>query len=152
MTAGRPRNTIESILSKHVKKAGDCWEWTGCLTIGGYGKTRAGYRHIMTHRYAYEQLVGQIPEGMFVCHRCDNRKCLNPAHLFLGTAQDNLRDSRDKGRFNAEKRYHTKPALVALIKRWSSLGMKPGKIARDLAMNNWTVLEIIRGRHWKEIA
>lgn len=73
---------------------GDCVEWAGLRFRDGYG--RVGSKQ--AHRVAWEQTYGPIPEGLFVLHRCDNRPCVNPEHLFLGTNTDNMQDMVAKGR------------------------------------------------------
>ena len=70
----------------------------GTTINGGYGHISVGGWPVLTHRFAYEQANGPIPGGMSVCHRCDNPPCCNPAHLFLGTHSDNMRDMVAKGR------------------------------------------------------
>lgn len=84
----------------------DCWEWRGEIIRGkspgkgGYGRFVYLDRRVSAHRFAWEASRGEIPEGLWVLHRCDNRKCCNVEHLFLGTRQDNIRDMCEKGRNN----------------------------------------------------
>lgn len=82
---------------QHTKGNG-CWPWIGRLSHVGYGQIKQHYRTRHAHRVSYELNVGPIPEGMLVCHRCDNRQCVNPDHLWLGTFGDNNRDRNAKGR------------------------------------------------------
>lgn len=99
--AGRPRTPIEERFWPKTKKVGDCLEWQGVRGKAGYGKTGAGGRGgktLLTHRLAWELTNGPIPEGMCVCHTCDNPPCVNPDHLWLGTHDDNMRDKVAKGR------------------------------------------------------
>jgi hypothetical protein len=80
-----------------------CLEWTGSVNkTTGYGKTRLDGRLIDAHRAAWIVTHGPIPEGMLVCHKCDNRRCIAPAHLFLGTHRDNMLDAHAKGRLNIQ--------------------------------------------------
>lgn len=83
--------------SKFVKgHKDDCWEWLG--KVFGYGKFAIGSKYRRSHRLAYVLYVGAIPRGLFVLHSCDNRCCVNPNHLWVGTQQDNMDDMVTKGR------------------------------------------------------
>lgn len=76
-----------------------CHEWRGARRAGGYGAVSVAVRQTdYAHRVAWQLAFGPIPDGMFVCHRCDNPPCCNPEHLFLGTNADNMRDMVAKGR------------------------------------------------------
>lgn len=93
----KPKRTIEERFWTKVAKRGpdECWLWTA-------GRDRHGYGHFdshSAHRTAWSLTNGAIPPGLFVCHRCDNRPCCNPSHLFTGTAKDNNRDMMEKGRY-----------------------------------------------------
>jgi hypothetical protein len=84
----------------YVKKTDSCWLWTGLTDKDGYGRifNLALRRSERAPRTAYRLTYGQIPEGLLVCHHCDNPRCVRPDHLFLGTWRDNLMDAMSKGR------------------------------------------------------
>lgn len=95
-----PKRVIDRFWSK-VNKTETCWEWTaGLFHPNGYGQFCAKeIPHIRTaHRFSWFLHNGTIPTGMFVCHHCDNPKCVRPSHLFLGTNSDNMKDCYRKGR------------------------------------------------------
>jgi hypothetical protein len=86
-------------LLNNSNEVNGCREWIR-KTSFGYGLTNIRNKNIFAHRAAYIAWKGEIPKGMFVCHTCDNRLCINPEHLFLGSSKDNLRDMMKKNRHN----------------------------------------------------
>lgn len=103
-----PRLTAEQALERNVQRgpSDGCWEWRGRRNHSGYGLIRVGdAKAVLVHRYAYQTWVGSIPAGLYVCHHCDNPSCCNPAHLFLGTDLDNIRDMQQKNRHAQHERH-----------------------------------------------
>jgi len=92
--------TLEQRFWSNVVNTLECWEWTGARTTRGYGALSVDGGPKYAHRLSYELNVGEITEGMCVCHHCDNPSCVRPDHLFLGTHKDNMRDCADKGRMS----------------------------------------------------
>lgn len=88
--------TEDDFLSR-CEQVGDCWEWKNALSHG-YGRVWHEGKVKRTHRVSYELFIGPIPTAMVVRHRCDNRKCVNPAHLEVGTQSDNIKDSLKRNR------------------------------------------------------
>lgn len=92
-------------LRYYIKIENNCWNWQGALNHGGYGKfSMKTYKNISAHRASYIIFKGKIADNLYVCHTCDNPKCVNPDHLWLGTNKDNQRDSIKKGRHRWQKK------------------------------------------------
>lgn len=111
----RRRGPLEVRFWRSVDKTDTCWNWTASVNTYGYGQIRdeAG-KYTTAHRVSYKLHSAAIPEGQSVLHRCDNRRCVNPAHLFLGTQADNMRDKTEKGRQARGDRHGMSRAQKAL--------------------------------------
>lgn len=98
------RATIDEVRERfnrfvhHGEAEDSCWGWTGRKGSAGYGEFKFWQKKHGTHRLSYELSIGEIPDGLCVLHRCDNRLCVNPSHLFVGSKGDNNRDRSAKGR------------------------------------------------------
>lgn len=84
-----------------------CLEWQGATYPNGYGAIKVDGKVMGTHRLSYTLTKGEIPEGLFVCHTCDNRLCIEPSHLWAGTARENVLDMHEKGRYRCAMRERT---------------------------------------------
>ncbi len=93
------KSVIDKFMEYHIPVTeSGCWIWLGASAGNGYGHISVNGKAIRVHRWSYSHFIGPIPEGLHVCHSCDVPACVNPAHLFLGTALDNKRDEIAKGR------------------------------------------------------
>jgi hypothetical protein len=97
-------NRLKQSYEKYVIRKDGCWDWSGCPSKP-YGSLQYGgkYKRIDAHRGSWIIHNGDIPKGLFICHTCDNKRCTNPDHLFLGTPTDNVLDMIKKGRNNTQR-------------------------------------------------
>lgn len=92
------KERLSFIFSKTILKKSGCIEWKGCVNSSGYGVLNFLGKMDYIHRIVYKLIIGEIPEEFQILHKCDNRPCINPNHLFLGTHQDNMDDMISKRR------------------------------------------------------
>jgi len=135
-----------------------CWEWAHARSPLGYGKAHIGRGHVtpvvLAHRVAWALANGEIPDGLLVLHRCDNPPCCNPAHLFLGTHEDNMRDMRSKGRSNVGVRHplaRFSDEAVRAIRAARRRGISVAAIAQWLGVPRSRVSRAATGRRWAHL-
>lgn len=138
-----------------VEKGPDCWLWTGSMA-GHYGKLRGAVAAIGAHRFSYELHHGPIPPGMVVMHSCDTPKCVNPAHLSVGTYKDNMDDMDRKGRRVIAALKGQECAQSKLnddMVRWmrSQRAMTPTEMGRHLGVDPNTVRAVLKRKTWKHV-
>ncbi len=142
----------------NVKTPAECWEWTASRNNRGWhGQWRAASGKIeLTHRAAWRLMVGEIPAGLFVLHKCDNPLCCNPSHLFLGTQSDNMKDMWGKGRARPGKRMgetHGNSKVTADLVRDIRSSKESGvELAKRLSISPTTICDIRKRRTWRHIA
>jgi hypothetical protein len=160
------RPLIERFAEKiQLNEQTGCWDWTAAHHEKGYGRIGINYKHHRAHRVAFSLFVGPIPDGMMVCHHCDNPGCCNPDHLFTGTTADNFRDMESKGRGSrkglylngchgnfkhgeANPRAKLTNSQVLEIRRLVAGGMKQRAVADMFAISRQNVSEICTRRSW----
>lgn len=123
-----------------------CWLWKGASKGNGYGHVKYKSRNIPAHRMAYQLFIGEVPESMDVCHVCDNRQCVNPDHLFLGSRSENMQDAKQKGRTSGGHRKHLKEHVVQEIKQRLSAGISVKKLSRVYGLSEHRINAIKSGR------
>ena len=139
-----------------------CWNFDGFIAPNGYGRLwdRGTRKKEYAHRFFYRAFVGESPAGMQVNHHCDNPRCVNPAHLFLGTQRDNILDAMNKGRItgppdhHGEKNWSAKLTWerVAQIRKQYSMGLSQYALARIYDVSRSAINHITSGRGWCENA
>ncbi len=140
------------VTSPHVSTP--CWNWTASIWSGGYGSFHFEGKDKKSHRHAWELTYGKIPDGLFACHHCDNKICVNPEHLFLGGARENQVDLITKGlRTIACGEGHGEAKLtkrqVIQIKKRRAKGHLLMAIAKDFNVSRSNISSICLNKSWR---
>lgn len=159
-TIGTPSAADEARLLSKVspEPTSGCWLWLGAYAANGYGEFTYGYRKEPAHRASWRILRGPPPADRFVCHRCDNPACVNPDHLFLGTARDNALDMNAKGRATtkrargelASKAKLTADQVIEARLRHEA-GERTGVLARHYGISSPAMGAILLRRNWRHV-
>ena len=151
----------------YVDKTLTCWLWNAGCFQNGYGQFRLGKKKVKAHRFAYMMCFGEIPVGKIVCHRCDNKKCVNPTHLFLGTHKDNAQDREKKNRHPHLNGYDKSgannpackitPLIVRTIRRYRKKGHTYSELQNGvefgfgIRISKSQVANIVHKRSWSNV-
>lgn len=136
----------------------ECWEWQSSLSSHGYGQMSAGKgggSPLSAHRISWELHRGPIPPRMFVLHHCDNRRCVNPAHLFIGTCHDNALDASAKGRLRHGEGHHaailTEQTVVLCRRLYAAHQASIRALARRYGVQQKAMSDAVHGKTWAHI-
>ena len=152
---------LEAKFWSKVDKTQSCWLWMAGRTSTGYGhmgRPRYSKRTQRAHRISWMLHYGEIPSGLDVCHHCDNRLCIRPNHLFLGTRQDNMKDAARKGRVFRPRGAHsgksklTESAVLDMRRRFSHTIESAARLGAEYGVSKHTALAAIYGTTWWYVA
>lgn len=140
------------LLKRISIKPNGCWWWTGSAVTGGYGNMSYKRQSLYTHRASWIVHNGPIPKGLSVLHRCDNRLCINPEHLYLGTQADNIADMHAKGRSKHRNgAILTDDEVIEIKLRLIEGCYSQTYLAALFGVSRSTILNINLGHNWKHI-
>ena len=135
----------------------DCWGWAGATTDWGYGVLRLdapSRRMALAHRVSWELHNGPVPDGLWILHRCDNPPCANPAHLYPGSHDANMRDAKSRRRMQFGGERHNarlSAAKVHEIRVACAAGLSQAVLATRFGVSQPTISDVVTGRTWAHV-
>lgn len=149
-----PWSDPEEIFWSNIEKTETCWLWRNGNS-DGYGHFSANGEQYIAHRFSYELHFGEIRDGLFVCHRCDNPPCVNPNHLFLGTPKQNSRDAMRKGRLAKGVKIGisklTPKAVREIRSKYIPRKYSANRLAKEYGVSIGTIWAVLRMKTWRHI-
>lgn len=143
--AGTSKADLEERLLSKIEKTDTCWNWTGAI-VHGYGAIQMWPLVKRAHRVSFEHFVGPIPKGKLLRHTCDNKRCVNPAHLLVGTKADNGRDMVERGQFKPNAKLSEDQ-----VRKIRADTRPQADIAAEHGVSVWTISAIKTGLRWARI-
>lgn len=154
------KRRIKTVEEKFFEKVSgysnnECWGWHTSKK-NNYGRVQNKGKQKQAHRISWELHYGEIPKGLFVCHHCDNKNCVNPKHLFLGTCSDNVQDMLNKNLDNTKGEKHKKNKLKEkeveeIIVKTKIYNMNQRKLAKEYNVSQSLIMRIATNRNWKHL-
>ncbi len=138
-----------------VEKTDGCWLWQGGTRGDGYGLIHFNGTQHRAHRVSWEMHYGPVPNGLYVCHHCDTRRCIRPDHLFLGTHSDNMKDAATKGHQSGERNNAAKLTWQDIEKirgEYRPWKITQENIAERFGIARSNVSRIVNGKAWKDFS
>ena len=159
-TPSQKTETDRFWLKVDKKHPDECWIWMGAKHKSGYGNFKLDNKKIVkSHRYSFLITHGQLDESLYVCHSCDNPSCVNPNHLWQGTAKENNKDCRDKNRAvfppdqkveNHSQHILTNNDVLDIRKKFHN-GVKQADLMRSYQVSRNTIYKICRNKSWQHL-
>lgn len=141
---------LAEFVKSNANNAG-CWEWPGFRDKNGYGRANFNGKTTVAHRAVYQLTGGVIPEGMNLCHRCDNPPCCRPDHMFIGTQKDNCQDAKAKARHSHGERNGSAKLSEEAVREIRSSGLTQWGLADKFGVTQSAIWAVIHRRAWAHV-